>query len=308
MPSKLPETVIRSYNWDLIQKEHNEGLAVRDIQSKFNITRNRIDTAIELGLFVKLKHKQIMTDELRNHLSAKRKEYLQNNPESHPWRKGNRNKSVPCEKFKEKLKEYNIEFVEEYIPLSNRSFSIDIAIPNKMIGIEINGQQHYDNTGKLKPYYQERHDLIQSQGWILYEIHYSLIWNDLLFTDIISKINNSNYKIEFDFDQYNIDKAKNSKPNVCPCCNKQISKYALNCRSCSISSNIENRKKIHITKEQLHKLIWDKPATIIAKEFNVSDNCINKLVKRYNLVKPSQTFWAKYHANKLEGFSCPLYS
>lgn len=307
MPSKLPEETIQSYNWPLIQQEHDNGLCIKDIISKFNVNRNRIEAAIQLNLFVKVKHKQIMSEEAKKVISIKRKEYLQNNPESHPWRKGNRNKSVPCERFKDKLREHNIEFVEEYIPLSNRSFSIDIALPNKKIGIEINGQQHYDNTGKLKPYYQERHDLIQSQGWTLFEIHYSLVWNDLLFQDIINKINNADYKVEFDFDKYNFDKANISKVKQCPTCNKEITKHAAKCRSCSISCKLEKRRKIHITKEQLHKLIWDKSATLIAKEFNVSDNCINKLVKNYNLVKPSKTFWAKYHANKLEGFFCPLY-
>ena len=351
MAIKISEDIIRSYDWDIIQKEHNEGLSAKQILLKFNINRNRLAAATNLGLFIKIKHKQVMSEESRKLISIGRKEYLQKNPESHPWRNSNRNKSVPCEKFKEKLKQHNIEFVEEFIPLIDRSFSIDIAIPNKMIGIEINGQQHYDNTGKLKSYYQDRHDLIQSQGLTLYEIHYSLVWNDLLFIDLINKINNSDHKIEFDFDKYNFDRANISESNHCPSCNKQITKYAASCRncysksaktkverkptcskkplidkicpncnmsfkvnygnrhvkSCSVMCNAQQQKKIHITKEQLHKLIWDKPLTLIGKQFNVSDACIKKLAKKYNLLRPIQTFWAKYHANKLEGFSCPLY-
>ena len=348
---KMTEEILQVYDWNQIQKEHNEGLPLKHILSKFNINRNRLDSAIELGLLLQVNHKQVMSPESRELISLARKEYLQKNPDLHPWRNGNRNKSVPCEKFKEKLKQHNIEFVEEYIPLIDRSFSMDIAIPNKMIGIEINGQQHYDNTGKLKQYYQERHDLIQSQGWTLYEIHYSLVWNDMLFTDIINKIKDSDYKIEFDFDQYNLDRVNISKSNHCPSCNKQITKYAASCRdcysksdktrierkptcsrkplidkicpncnnsfkvnygnrhvkSCSVMCNADLHKKVFISKEQLHKLVWDKPLTLIGKEFNVSDNAIKKLANKYNLVRPSQTFWAKYHANKLEGFSCPLY-
>jgi hypothetical protein len=45
------------------------------------------------------------------------KKYLAENPDKHTWRGATRNKSVPCETFKNKLKERNIEFIEEYQPL-----------------------------------------------------------------------------------------------------------------------------------------------------------------------------------------------
>lgn len=68
----------------------------------------------------------------------------------------------------------NIIFIEEYKPLNDRLFSIDIAFPDKMIGIEINGNQHYDIEGNLKPYYQNRHELIETAGWTLLEFHSNL--------------------------------------------------------------------------------------------------------------------------------------
>jgi len=352
MPLKLPIEVIKSYDWKSIQEDHNNGLNIKDVLQKYNITRNRLEEAIRLELFTKVKHKQVMSKKARDKISAKRKEYLQNNPDSHPWRRANRNNSVPCNKFKDRLREHNIDFIEEYIPLTDRSYSIDIALPNKMIGIEINGQQHYDSQGKLKDYYQTRHNLIEAQGWTLYEIHYSLVWNETLFVDILNRINNAKHIVEFDFDKHNADRAELSKPNCCASCNKIISRYATRCKKChnlnlisitpkkekptctrhplinkicpncsnSFQVNYGNRKviccsitcssklnrKVNISKEELHKLIWDKPCTVIGKQFNVSDNCINKLVKKYGLIKPPQTFWAKYYANKLEGFSCPL--
>ena len=47
---------------------------------------------------------------------------------------------------------------------------------SKKIAFEINGNQHYDLEGKLKEYYQERHNYFKERGWILIEIPY-LLWH-----------------------------------------------------------------------------------------------------------------------------------
>ncbi len=56
--------------------------------------------------------------------------------------------------LKKILDNINVKYVPEYNPLINRFFSIDIAFPDKKIGIEINGNQHYNIHGSLKEYYQ----------------------------------------------------------------------------------------------------------------------------------------------------------
>ena len=58
----------------------------------------------------------------------------------------------------------NINYVSEWSPLEDRFYSIDIAFPDKKIGIEINGNQHYDKKGALTEYYQKRHDDIVKAG------------------------------------------------------------------------------------------------------------------------------------------------
>lgn len=93
-------------------------------------------------------------------MSIKRKKYLNENPDKHVWKRSTKFKSVPSENLKSYLRSLDIEFVEEYNPLADRFFSIDIAFPNLMIGIEINGNQHYNKDGTLSSYYQERNDLI----------------------------------------------------------------------------------------------------------------------------------------------------
>lgn len=65
-------------------------------------------------------------------------------------------------------------------------------IPEKNLILEVNGNQHYDKYGNLKPYYKERHDHIASLGWKILEIHYTLAFNTELILNIInSEINKS---------------------------------------------------------------------------------------------------------------------
>lgn len=66
----------------------------------------------------------------------------------------------------------------------DRAFSIDIAFPDIKIGIEVNGNQHYNNDGSLKQYYQQRHDLIVDAGWTLIELHYLSCYD----TDVIDNL------------------------------------------------------------------------------------------------------------------------
>lgn len=123
--------------------------------------------------------------ESKNKIKKGRKKFLLENPEKHPWRKNTKFTSEPCEYLKKLLKENNITFEEEYQPLlPDRFFSIDIAFPDKKIGIEINGNQHYNKNKTLKPYYQNRHNLIEKAGWQLLEIPYKEVYNDNLINKI----------------------------------------------------------------------------------------------------------------------------
>lgn len=126
------------------------------------------------------------SDKTKQIISEKRKSFLFSNPDKHPWKNNSKFISVPCEKFKDTLKELGYDFKEEWQPLSDRLFSIDIAFTEKKIGIEINGNQHYNSDGTLKSYYQERHDLICSSGWKLIEIHYSQCFDKENIVKIIS--------------------------------------------------------------------------------------------------------------------------
>lgn len=54
-----------------------------------------------------------------------------------------------------------------------------------------------------------------------------------------------------------------------------------------------SRKVERPTKEELEKLLWEKPTLQIAKELGVSDKAIEKWAKIYNLNKPPRGYWAK---------------
>jgi predicted transcriptional regulator len=113
-----------------------------------------------------------ISKEKRKTILNKLKAWYEKNPDEHPWKKSKKFISIPCENFKLFLIDQGFCFVEEFKPIKNRRFSLDIAFPDAMIAIEINGNQHYDKNKNLKQYYQDRHDLIESQGWKIIELHF----------------------------------------------------------------------------------------------------------------------------------------
>jgi hypothetical protein len=59
---------------------------------------------------------------------------------------------------------------------------------------------------------------------------------------------------------------------------------------------INTRKVIRPSKEELQKLLWEKPTSKLAIDFGVSDNAINKWAKSYGLNKPPRGYWAKLYS------------
>jgi very-short-patch-repair endonuclease len=142
------------------------------------------------------------SEETKKKLSNSRKAWLSTNPEKHPWKRSSKFDSEPCQKLKDALRMRSIEFLEEFTPLQERFFSIDIAIPALKLGIEVNGEQHYNRDGTLKTYYRERHELIEKDGWKLYEIHYSHCYDsskiEQIVTSLIEKHDLQNVDLTFE--------------------------------------------------------------------------------------------------------------
>jgi len=191
-------------NLEEVQALYDSGLSWRKVASKIGLSASSIfgyagagylkSRTISESTKISRKNKpQRHSEKSKSKISEARKKWLKENPDKHNWSfKTKHNSSVPCENFKRFLKEKNIEFIEEYKPLlhKNRFFSIDVAFPDNKIGIEINGNQHYDTDGKLKPYYQNRHDLIVAEGWTLYEIPYKAFFSEENMKSVLEQVEN----------------------------------------------------------------------------------------------------------------------
>ena len=119
------------------------------------------------------------SEETKKSLSEKRKKFLKENPDKHPWRRSTKFTSIPCENLKKMLKDSGYVFETEFCPPEiDRSYSLDIAFTDRKLAIEVNGNQHYNRDGTLKDYYKERHAILEQHGWTILEIHYSTCFSE----------------------------------------------------------------------------------------------------------------------------------
>jgi hypothetical protein len=256
----------------------------------FEVSRKAIDNAVIAGLFVKIKHKPVYSEEHRKRLSEKRKEWLKNNPEKHPWRSKDKFKSVPCERLKAKLKSEGINFLAEYIPLPDRSFSLDVAFPDKKIGLEVNGQQHYNSDGTLKPYYQERHDLLASQGWNIVELHYSTIFNSLLVNALVCSLKSDKGLGTFDYSSFfkeQCELKEKKKLGLVEHCKKCGTKIGRGTKTgqCPACCSLTKRKVERPSREELERDLKSMSFCAAGRKYGVTDNAIRKWLR----VIPSET-------------------
>ena len=154
-------------------------------------------------------------------VSDARKKFLKENPDKHPWKKNTKFISKPCEQLKDFLKKNGYIFAEEYSPFLEKNFSVDIAFPDLKLGLEVNGNQHYNSDGQLRKYYQDRHDYFVANGWQLIELHYTLSYNhelvlDILTTNNIQKLNDYT-KSYFDKKSVIIKRKQKRKQNNVKC-------------------------------------------------------------------------------------------
>jgi hypothetical protein len=50
-------------------------------------------------------------------------------------------------------------------------------------------------------------------------------------------------------------------------------------------------------KEELEKLVWEKPTAILAEELGVTDSAIGKKCRSLGIIKPSRGYWAKKNSS-----------
>lgn len=279
----------RDCDWAAIQEEHDSGKSLDWLLSAYSIGRGVIETAIKHGLFIKRHHRLVHSEAVKKAMSDRQRLWLKNNPDKHPWRRPDKCRSVPCDVLKEVFRRAGIVFIEEHSPLEERAFSIDIAIPDKKIGVEVNGGQHYDRGGKLKPYYQDRHDLIEESGWKLIELHHSMVYNHQVVELLIADLKSEGVEIEIDPAKYEeirmrrIEECRISRAKkeefLCKRCGKKLS-GKVKTGMCLLCAHVGLRRAERPSREELERLINEMPLTQLGKMFGVSDTAVKKWCRK----------------------------
>jgi hypothetical protein len=86
---------------------------------------------------------------------------------------------------------------------------------------------------------------------------------------------------------------------LCPNCHTQTDTFCSK-KERKIKKEKQERqykkKVIWPSKEELEKLLWERPTIKIAQMFGVSDKAVEKWSKKYGLTKPPRGYWAKQQA------------
>lgn len=185
---------------DVINDYVNNYLTYKELNVKYKLSYVTISKFVK-GVEVNKNEKRLKRRKVFNHsedtkklLSISRKKWLEDNPEKHVWKRSDKFKSKPCEHLKDILNDNGFDFIPEYTALNGKSYSIDIAFPNIKIGIEVNGNQHYNNDKTLKDYYLDRKKKIEKEGWVLYDVHYSKVYDDLFVKSLIDGLKQKDLK------------------------------------------------------------------------------------------------------------------
>ena len=57
-------------------------------------------------------------------------------------------------------------------------------------------------------------------------------------------------------------------------------------------------RKFHVSPLEMQQMVWEMPATHIAREYGVSDKAIEKFCKKHKIQKPGRGYWAKLYAGQ----------
>lgn len=281
------KTKIDNYDWKMIQDLMEQGKTQKELRTLFHISRTVWEKAKTVGKisYTRVYHKQ--SEQTKKILSNKMKSYLKSHPEKHVWKRKNKFKSTPCEYLKKFLCEKGILFAEEYTDeIWEHSYSIDIAFISEKIGIEVNGNQHYDKNGKLTDYYLRREEYLKQHGWKIIEIPYFMVWNESFLKKIFDVIKNQLSNCCFDYAEIIKNKLRKDKEKyICAKCggNKKT-KESVFCMKCaSIENGKKTRKVERPDKITLEKEVKENSFLALSRKYGVSDNAIRKWCIGYGI-------------------------
>jgi hypothetical protein len=79
----------------------------------------------------------------------------------------------------------------------------------------------------------------------------------------------------------------------------EIPSHASRRRYCSSECARIASRKFHVDPEEMQQMVWEMPATHIAKAYGVSDKAIEKFCRKHKLQKPGRGYWAKLYAGQI---------
>lgn len=171
------------YDWTEIQKYYNTGNTWRAISEKFGCAQATIAKAVKQGKFITRSTSEAAclynkanpgkprhTAETKAKISKSRTAYLKEHPDKVPYLLNHSSKvSYPESYFAEVFKQEKLDVVQEF---KVGLFSLDFALPERKIDIEIDGEQHYvDKT--IIAHDIKRAAALEELGWKAYRIRWA---------------------------------------------------------------------------------------------------------------------------------------
>ena len=210
--------------------------------------------------------KHVYTDAERLRVSIFMKNFYKEHTEKCSWKYNTKFISSPCEHLKEILKQ-QFDIVEEYTDIRwEHNYSLDIAILDKKIAIEVNGNQHYNSNGNLTEYYLKRNTYLESFGWKVFNVYYKDCYNDEIVEKLTNEIKNDKNSGFFkDLSKHRKDRLKlkqikdiqNAEKLKYLKSNNKITKNGIYSASVISTQEWENRKELILTcGEDLMKYGW----------------------------------------------------
>jgi len=268
-------------DWEEIQLYYDNNHTWRQISKKFGISEGAISNAKKKGLFIsrsiseasKLSNKlypKKLSEETKNKISITRKKYLMENPDKVPYLLNHSSKgpSYP-EKYFDEV--FNCEFeYEKYLQVG--IYHIDFAVIDKMIAIEVDGEQHYLDRKIVESDKRKNKYLIEN-GWDIIRIRWS-DYQKMNRTEkeiyIIELIKYIRSLIEI---KPKIKYKKNE--NFCAC-GKKIHKKSKMCVKCAPKKRkVKNRPD----KDEILKMVNESSLEAVGRKYGVTGNAVKKWLK-----------------------------
>lgn len=222
--------------------------------------------------------KRILTEETKQKISNRRKEYIKNNPDKVPYKLNHRYTPTYPELYFTNLLP---QFIHNY-RIPETLYEGDFVNPIIKLIIEIDGEQHYVDT-KIVEHDIKRTAILEKLGWKIIRIRWTEFQKlDYRQKEIIIRQLNEN-RIED-----NIDISELLPKYNCADCGETLkTKYSKRCVSCSKKQIGIINRRFNPSKEELQELVNIHSIEYIANMYGVSKKTIYKRCKLLNISRPT---------------------